>query len=122
MDNIRCVIAGMPQQMLADIVQNTVEGSGLIEVVARVDGATDIASGVADHSADVLILGMQSSELPGKCTDVMKHIANLLVIGLVDDGRRLAVMVDNASNNDIPKIIQALRRSKPQTRINSDNG
>ncbi|MCP4925672.1 MAG: hypothetical protein GY916_06995 [Gammaproteobacteria bacterium] len=115
MESVRCVIADIPQQLLAKIVQSTVEENGLVEVVDRVSGIADIASVVANSSAEVLVMGMDSSDLPDVCTQVMNRIADILVIGLVDDGRRLSVFLDNASKNDIPKIIQALHRSNPES-------
>ena len=112
MDKVRCVIAEMPQKLLADIVQNMVEDSGVIEVVSRIDGSAEISSEIATHSADVLILGMKSEQIPCFCTDIMNRNFNLSVVGLVDDGRRLAVYLDNIGKDDILRIVKALHPPK----------
>jgi len=109
MEKISCVISNSSQQMLADIVENTVKESGFIDVVERVSDTMEIATVVARTKTDVLILGLESHEFVKFCAEVMGQIADILVIGLVDDGRRLAVVLDNASSSDIPNIIRTLR-------------
>ncbi len=109
MKNVSCVIANSSQQMLADIVENTVKESGFIDVVEQVNDTMEIAAVVARTKADVLILGVESHEFVKVCAEVMDQIADILVIGLVDDGRRLAVVLENASSSDIPNIIRTLR-------------
>lgn len=105
---VRCLIADIPQQLLADIVQNIAKESGLIEVVDQVSSVADIPAVIANKPVDVLILGMKNTELPSLCVDLMNRISHLLVIGLVDDGRRLAVYLNNVGRTDILRIIRTL--------------
>lgn len=111
MERVRCVIADMPHKLLADIIENMVEKCDDIEVVERVDNHADLISAVTERSAEVIILGVKSRDLPEVYTKIAKCVANILVIGLVDDGRCLSVFLDNAGQRDITRVILALRRS-----------
>jgi len=108
MKRVRCLIADLPQQLLADIVQNMAEESGLIEVVDQVSSIADIPTVIASKPVDVLMLGMKNTELPSLCVDLMNRISGLHIIGLVDDGRRLAVYLNNVGRTDVLRIIRAL--------------
>lgn len=108
MESVRCVIANMPQQLLVDIVENMVEESGVIEVVERVKSISEIPAVIATRQVDMLILGLQSTDLPGPCVDLMNTTSDLPILGLVDDGRRLAVYLNNVGRNDILKVVNSL--------------
>jgi AmiR/NasT family two-component response regulator len=111
MENIRCVIANMPQKLLRDIVENMVRESGDIEVVDQVENIRDVPSVIADNSVDLLIMGMESNNLPESCLGIMNRSANVPILGLVDDGRRLAMYLNNVGKNDILKMVRTLRRN-----------
>ena len=111
MENIRCVIANMPQQLLRDIVENMVRESGDIEVVERVANIRDIPSVIAKNPVDLLIMGMESNILPSSCLGIMNRSADVPILGLVDDGRQLVVYLNNVGKNDILKMVRTLRRT-----------
>ena len=108
MENLRCLIANIPQTVLADIVFRMVKDSNGIEVVDRINNIEELPNTIQKLSIDVLILGMKDNALPQICTDLMDRITNLLVIGLIDDGRRLAVYVNNVGKKEIVDIIKIL--------------
>lgn len=110
MENIRCVIANMPRQILGDIVENMVQQSGDIEVIRRVDNVSQVKSELARDSVDLLILGLKTTDLPEACIGILNDVPNIAIVGLVEDGRRLAAFLDNVGKNDIVKIIRALCR------------
>lgn len=114
MQSVRCLIADIPQLVLADIVQNLAEESSDIEVVDRVNSIDDIWSVIARTPVDVLILGMKNTVLPRMCVDVMQRFSNLAIVGLVDDGRQLAVYMDNVGSSDVLRILRALRRTNEE--------
>ena len=112
MENIRCVIANMPQKLLRDIVENMVRESGDIEVVEQVENIHDIPSVIAKKTpVDLLIMGMESNILPESCLGIMNRSADVPILGLVDDGRRLAMYLNNVGKNDILKMVRTLRRT-----------
>lgn len=111
MENIRCVIANMPQKLLRDIVENMVSESGDIEIVEQVENIHDVPSVIAGNPVDLLIMGMESNMLPESCLGIMNRSANVPILGLVDDGRRLAMYLNNVGKNDILKMVRTLRRT-----------
>jgi len=107
---MRCVIAGMQQNLLADIVQRVAEESGTVEVVERLSSVAEVPRVLSRKQVDVLILGVRNIALPWGDLGEREGAAKLPIIGLGDDGRRLAVYLDNASKNQILGIIAALSR------------
>ncbi len=110
MENLRCLIADIPQLMLADIVHRVAEANEDIEVIDRLTNIDDIPKVIKQQSIDVLILGIKNIVLPQVCSDVLDRDSNILVVGLVDDGRRAAVYIDDIGGNEIIKIIRTLGR------------
>lgn len=109
MDGVRCVIADIPQRLLADIVQNMADESGIFEVVDRVNSLSELPAVVARQPVDVLIMGMDNTMLPKLGIEIMRAVPNLPIVALVDDGRRMAVYLDNVGKNDLLRIVRALR-------------
>lgn len=109
MEKLRCVIAEMSHQMLADIIHSSVENSGIVEVVARLDGANKLADKIAQYHVDVLILGIAAADFNSVSDEILQQIPDLLIIGLVNDGRRLTMMMNDVGHLDIPNLIEVLR-------------
>jgi hypothetical protein len=108
---LHCVIANMPQQLLGDIVEDMVEECADIEIIKRVDSIREIQAVMAVSPVDLVVLGMNSADIPQSCLGLMEETPNVTIIGLVDDGRRLAAFLDNVGKNDILKIIRTFCRS-----------
>ncbi len=105
MENVRCLIADIPQTVLADIVFKMAKESNGMEAVDYISNIEELPNTIQKLSIDVLILGMKGNDLPQICTDLMDRINNLMVVGLIDDGRRLAVYINNAGKKEIIDII-----------------
>ena len=114
MQQIRCVIANIKQKMLVDIIEDMVKECGDIEIVDRVGHISDVQAAIAADPIDLLVLGMKSSDYPEPCRDLMNQIPNLAIVGLIDDGRRLAAFLDNVGKNDIVKIVRTLCQTGEQ--------
>ena len=108
MENIHCLIANIRQTVLADIVRGIANECKTVDVVDRIDGIEDLQLIVEKKSIDVRVLGMKNDVLPKKCSELMGRIANLMVIGLIDDGRRAVVYLNNIGTNEIINIITIL--------------
>ena len=108
METLHCLIADIPQIVLADIVQRITEENHNIEVVKRVPKIEDVPAILSRQDIDVLILGMKSNIYPRACRDILKNYSDLLIVGLVDDGRRAAIYMDDVGSNEIVKIIRTL--------------
>lgn len=108
MRNLQCLIADIPQAILADILQRSAEQSERIEVVERVANLDDLPEALAQNSIDVLIVGMEKPAVPKVYSDLMHQFANLLVVGLIDDGRSAAVFVNDISSKQMTELITLL--------------
>lgn len=104
----RCLIADIPQVVLADIVQKILEEANDIEVVGRLKSSEEVQSFITQNSIDILIIGMKNDSLSSVYQEVMNQDSNLIVIGLKGDGRNLVVHINNPGNSSLIKIIWAL--------------
>lgn len=112
MEKIRCLIADMPQLILADIVYGITDDNQDIEVVDRVPAIEDVPMVLSEQDINVLILGMNSNLSFQYSRDIIKSFPDLLVIGFVDDGRLAAVYKGDVGRAEIIKIIQTLGKRK----------
>ena len=102
------MMTDMPQRVLADIVQTVAQENQDIEVIDRVNEVDNLPELIKDESIDVLILSMKNELLPQKCNEVLDQVSDLLVLSLVDDGRRAAVFFNDIGGGEIIKIIRGL--------------
>jgi hypothetical protein len=107
---LHCLIADIPQAVLVDIVQRVAEESENIKVVDRVSDLSQLPVILASQPIDVLIIGMKKFMLPQICTDMMEKFSNLLVVGLVNDGRKAAIYLNEISSGEVADIINMLGR------------
>ena len=108
METLHCLIADIPQIVLADIVQRLTEENHNIEVVKRVPNIEAVPAILSRQDIDVLILGMKSNTLPQAHRDILNNFSDLLIVGLVDDGRQAAIYMGDVGSNEIVKIIRTL--------------
>jgi len=106
METLRCLISGIPQNILSDIVLNIVQQHENIEVVDRIADSEELDSILKQQSIDVLILGLKTNCLPDFCRDILNRFSDLLIIGLCNDGRMATVYLDDVSSHEIIKIIR----------------
>jgi len=106
---IRCLIADIPQKVLADIVQSMTQQDGTIDVVGQVSGIHNVSGILNREKIDVLIMGMRDSTPQQLCKDILKKFPGLLIVGLIDDGRMAMACWADVGKNDILDIIRAWR-------------
>ena len=109
-ETLHCLIADIPQILLADIVQRITEENKSIEVVKRVSNIEDVPAILNRQDIDVLILGMKSNTFPQTYRDILNKFSDLLIVGLVDDGRLAAIYMDDIGVDEILKIITSYAR------------
>ena len=110
METIHCLIADIPQVVLADIVQRITEENKNIEVVKRVPNIEDVPAILGRQDIDVLILGMKSNTSLQTYRDILNNFSDLLIVGLVDDGRLAVIYMDDVGVDEILKIITSYAR------------
>jgi hypothetical protein len=106
---LRCLISNIPQKLLSDIVLDSVQQHLDIEVVADAIVDVDIPALVKKESVDVLLLGFARDRLPKICNQLFISDPNLLVVGLVDDGRGAAIFVNDIGPGELVDLISTLR-------------
>lgn len=77
----------MPQ-MLRDIISGTLSSEADMDVVGELHGGVDLLTAASQMQAEVVVVGLADSELPGDCLrlfDLQRHIH---VLGVSGDGRR----------------------------------
>lgn len=112
MDNIRCLIADIPQILLADIVQGITESRSGFDVVKRVENKNNLPQIVREHKIDVVILEIKASRFSNECNEILDSKPELVIVGLVKDGRRAAILIDNIGKKELIKLIRTTHKYK----------
>jgi len=107
-ETLRCLISDIPQKLLSDIVLGITQQHENIEVVDRVSDRKELNSILKQQPIDVLILGLKTNCFPEYCRDILDKFSDLLIVGLIDDGRMAAVYLDDVRSHEIIKIIRAV--------------
>lgn len=115
MDNIRCLIADIQEIVLADIVQRIAEDSPGIDIVSRVDSTENLYQLIQDNAADVVILGIEADELSKQYTELLDAFPGLVMLGIIGNGRRALVIVDDIGPQQLTGLIQSSTRGNITT-------
>lgn len=111
MENIRCLIADMPQMILADIVQKVTETQPGIEVVDRVNSLNNLPEVIKERAIDVLIYGMDASSITRHLKEIFTSTPELVMIGILEDGKHLCICMNDAGPEDFVNILNlAMKR------------
>ena len=106
MENIRCLIADIPHIILADIIQQITEKRPGIEVVGCIDNNNDLSQVVKDRAIDVLISGMEVTSASQSLNKVFEISPQVVAVGVVDDGRRICVCVEDIGPDDLVELVK----------------
>jgi hypothetical protein len=105
---LRCLIAEMPQKILVDIVQKVVEENSNIDVIESSKSIEDLSLEFLNQRINLLILGMKNLILPAACEDLLATYSNLMILGIVADGRKVAVYFNDIVSQDIVNLVNLL--------------
>lgn len=108
MKPLRCLIADIPQKVLADILERVTEEVEDIKVVGQVLGMDEVSHYLNRHKIDVLILGMHVESSNLFCREILRQFPNLLIVGLVDDGRMAVVCLGDVGSHQLVRAITVL--------------
>lgn len=110
MQPLNCLIADIPRSVLVDILQRIAGETEDINVIAGVADSADLPAILSHQTVDVLIIGMEEFVLPQICNDMHERFSDMLVVGLVNDGRKAAVYINDIRSHEISTIIEVLGR------------
>ena len=114
METIRCIISGIPESILSDIILGTAQQDPGIKVVGQINDEQELKIALAQQSIDVLILGLKHNCLPGSFRKILSEFPDLLIIGLSDDGRLASIYIENADPQGFIKVIRTFVKTLTQ--------
>lgn len=115
MNKIRCVVAGVSHIMLADIMHRIAEQDLNIEFVNSI-GEEDLSLHIKQLGIDAVITSFDATGFPTSHIELLDQVSDVAVVGLVDDGRKLCVCVDDAGPAEIIGLIRAAVEGKWEKR------
>ena len=110
MDNIRCVLADIPQVALADIIQKIIEARPGIEVIGRVENNNELLNYLNNESVDVVIHNMDAINSPQGIDRVLQQSPQTISVGLVESGRRICVCVQDIGPDELSNLIEEVNK------------
>ncbi len=111
METLRCLIADIPQKILADIVQTVTQQHENIEVIGRLADLARLEELLLAEAVDILILGVQKNTPRDLCLELVEQFPGLLIISLVDDGRVAVIYLSNVGSNQLIDAIVSFNRT-----------
>ena len=104
MNPIRCLIADVTHCMLGDIVKRVVEEEESIELVGNTSNLSNISRIIESQSIELLIVVVNDKMLQQLHNVMSDELSGIMVIGLMEDGRRAVVYLDDIGVDDIIKM------------------
>lgn len=86
LDRIRVLLAEMPQ-LLRDVIRYLLSDQPDMEVIGNISDWLELLVTAREMHADVVILGVESSELPGICSHLLHELPDIKLLGVTDDTR-----------------------------------
>lgn len=74
--------------MLCDIIADVLMREPDMEVLGTLPSRTGLRATVGEMAADVVVLGLEDSELPKDCGELLQAHPQIRVLGVSSDGRR----------------------------------
>jgi chemotaxis response regulator CheB len=113
MQRIRILTTEMPQSpMLREIFERVAENSQDMEIVDASLKKSQLMDKIKEIEADVVIIDLEENELPKIYTNLTAAISSAVIVGIVDDGRRILVNARQVGVNELMDTIRALTRNR----------
>jgi DNA-binding NarL/FixJ family response regulator len=113
MQKIRILTTEMPQSpMLREIFERVAENSQDMEIVDASIRKSELMDKIRESEADVVIVDLEEHELPKIYADLTAAISSSVIVGIVDDGRRILVNARQVGVNELMDTIRALTRNR----------
>jgi DNA-binding NarL/FixJ family response regulator len=117
---LRCLIADIPQKVLADIVQRVTQQDEKIDVVGQVSDIDDISGILNTQKIDVLIMGMRDDTPHDFCREILDRFPQILIVGLVNDGRMAVVCLADLGSSQLVNLITNLGNTRLLKNVSGD--
>ena len=118
MQKIRILTTEMPQSpMLREIFERIAENSQDMELIDAALKKSQLMDKIKEIEADVVIIELEEHELPKIYYDLTSAISSAVVVGIVDDGRRILFNAKQVGVNELMDTIRALTQNKYKHRL-----
>jgi chemotaxis response regulator CheB len=112
MQKIRILTTEMPQSpMLREIFKRIAENRQDMEIVDATLKKSQLIDKIKEIEAEVIIIDLEEHELPKIYTNLADAISSAVIVGIVDDGRRILVNAKQIGVNELMDTIRALTRN-----------
>ena len=111
MNKIRCAFAGVSHAMLADIIHRLAGRNSDIELINNVE-ERNLPSNIKQLGVNVVMTSLNSNELPEVCNELLEEVPDVAVVGIVEDGRRFCICVDDVGSTGLFELIRAAVEGK----------
>ncbi len=97
--------------MLREIFEHVARNSQDMEIVDETLKRSELMDKIKEVKADVVIVDLEEHELPKIYSDFTAAISSAVIVGIVDDGRRILVNARQVGVNELMDTIRALTRN-----------
>jgi DNA-binding NarL/FixJ family response regulator len=97
--------------MLREILERVAENSKDMEIVDASLKKSELMDKIKEIEADVVIVDLEEHELLKIYSDLTAAISSAVIVGIVDDGRRILINARQVGVNELMDTIRALTRN-----------
>ena len=119
MESIRCVIEDISNIMLADIVHRISEQNLNVEFLQNIHD-NNLSTLVREHAVDVVVTGFDNKDIPMVCNQLLEEFHDVAIVGLIEDGRRMCIYIDDAGPRELIELIQSAVEEKRKRSYKND--
>lgn len=113
MTQIRCLLTGTRPGVLADIVEQVMKNHLDVEMIERANSQEEVLPLVKKYDFNVVIVDIPSSGIPEHCHELLDEHPSMVIAGLVGDGKRLCILVDDPGPVELTEMIRVAVNRKP---------
>ena len=92
-----------------------------MKVVARDVDRSDLSDVVREHDANVVVVGLESNELPKVCTTLLREFPDTLAVGVASDGKLTAFHALHVNNIGMNQLLETIRAALRVPRSGADD-
>lgn len=118
MKKTRCLIADIPQGVLADILQKILEIRPGVDVAGCVESSHELPEYLKNNAIDVVIHSMEATRKSQLLDEILQRSPETVSVGLQDGGRVVCICVGDVSPElflDLIEGVSNIRRKTYQT-------
>lgn len=112
MTQIRCLLAGTRPRVLSEIVEQVIKNHLDVEMIERVAELNEVMPLARGSDFNVVVLDFGEDEIPKLCNDLLDEQPSLVIAGLVGDGKRLCILIDDPGPAKLTEMIRIAVKTK----------